>query len=109
MGNVMKDEDKAEVLIASFASAFISKAICSQGTHPPELEGGDGEWDEAPIIQMETITDLLHHLNINYNEARLGFIQGYRRSWWTLGFRVDWRLVTVTPIYRKGRKEYPGI
>jgi len=39
----MKDEDKAEVLIASFASAFISKAICSQGTHPPELEGGDGE------------------------------------------------------------------
>lgn len=77
----MKDEEKGEVLIASFASTFISKSVCSQDTHRPELEDGGGEQDVAPIIQMETLIDLLHHLNIHYKEARLEFIQGYRRSW----------------------------
>lgn len=39
----MKAEDKAEELNAFFASEFISMANCSQGTQPPELEGGDRE------------------------------------------------------------------
>lgn len=77
----MKDEEKGEVLLASFASTFISKSVCSQDTHCPELEDGGGEQDVAPIIQMETLIDLLYHLNIHYKEARLGFIQRYRRSW----------------------------
>ena len=56
-----KDEEKAEVLNAFFVSVFNSKTICSPGTQPPELEDRDGEQNEAPIIQGEMVSDLLHH------------------------------------------------
>lgn len=61
----MKAEDRAEELNAIFASEFISMANCSQGTQPPELEYGDREWDEAPTIQREYGSDVLHHLNLH--------------------------------------------
>lgn len=64
-GNVLvTDENKAEVLQASFASVFTCKASCSQGIQPPELEDCHREEDEVSVIQQETLSDLLHHLNI---------------------------------------------
>lgn len=43
-GNVVtKDEDKAEVLNAFFALAFISKVNIFQVSHPPGLENCDWE------------------------------------------------------------------
>ena len=57
----VQDEEKADVLNAFFASVFNSKTSCSPGTHPAELE--DREQNEAPIIQGETISNLLHHLD----------------------------------------------
>ena len=58
---VTKDEEKTEVRNAFFASVFNSKTS-SPGTQPPELEDGDREQNEAPIIQGEMVSNLLHHI-----------------------------------------------
>jgi len=58
-----KDEEKAEVLNAAFASVFSSQTGYTQGTQPPVLEDGDGEQNKPPIIQEEAVNDLLCHLD----------------------------------------------
>ena len=46
-----KDQDKAEVLNAFFASNFNSKTCCSLGTQPLALADSDGEQNRPCIIQ----------------------------------------------------------
>ncbi|KAK4810383.1 hypothetical protein QYF61_022086 [Mycteria americana] len=121
---VTKAEEKAEVLNASFASIFNSKTSCSRGTQPPELEDGDGEQNEVPIIQGEVVSDLLHHLDAHKSIGLDGIHPRvlrelvavltkplsilYQQSWLTGEVPIDWRLANVTPIYKKGRKEDTG-
>lgn len=55
-----KGEEKAEVLIAFFPSAFNSKTSCPQGTQPPEREDWDKEQNSAPHSR-ETVTCCATH------------------------------------------------
>ncbi|KAK4823769.1 LOW QUALITY PROTEIN: hypothetical protein QYF61_006224 [Mycteria americana] len=121
---VTKAEEKAEVLNACFASVFISRADCSLGTQPLELEDRDGDQTGAPIMQGEMVSDLLHHLDTHKSMGPdeihprvlkelaeeltkpLSIIS--QQSWLTGEVPADWRLANVTPIYKKGRKEDPG-
>lgn len=50
---------KDEVLNTSFASVFSRKASCLLGTQPSELEGRNGEQNEASIIQEDVFSNLL--------------------------------------------------
>lgn len=47
---------------------------------PLELEDIDGEWSEAPIIQEEMVTDLLHNLDTGL-WGWMKSTQAYRGSW----------------------------
>ncbi|KAK4813080.1 hypothetical protein QYF61_007582 [Mycteria americana] len=76
-----------------------------RGTQPPELEDRDGEQNEAPIIQGEMVSDLLHHLDTHRSMGPGGI---HPRSWLTGEVPVDWRLANVSPIHKKGQKEDPG-
>ncbi|KAK4818426.1 hypothetical protein QYF61_012960, partial [Mycteria americana] len=123
-GNIAtKDEEKAEVLPAFFASVFDSQTSYPQGIQPPEQEDKDGEQNKSPIIQEEAVSDLLRLLDIHKSmgpdgihprvlrelaeELAKQFSIICQQSRLTGEVPDDWRLVNVTPIYKKGWKEDP--
>ncbi|KAK4832988.1 hypothetical protein QYF61_027012 [Mycteria americana] len=121
---VTKDEEKAEVLNATFTSVFNSKTSCALVTQPPESEDRDRDQNRDPIIQGEMVSDLLHHLDTHKSmgpdeihprilkELAEGLTKLLsiinQQSWLTGEVHADWRLANLTLIYNKGQKEDPG-
>jgi len=124
-GNIAnKDEEKAEVPNAFFASVFSSQTSYSQGSQPPVLEDREGERNKPPIIHEEEVNDLLCHLDTDKSMELDGIHMRvlrelvkelakplsiiYQQSWLTGGVPDEWRVTSVTPIYKKEQKEDPG-
>ncbi|KFQ72658.1 RNA-directed DNA polymerase from mobile element jockey, partial [Phaethon lepturus] len=94
------------------------------GTQPPELEDKGGKQNEAPTIQREMVSDLLHHLDTHKSMGPDGIhprilrelvevlIKSlsiiYQQSWLTGEVPVAWKLANIMPIYKKGQKEDLG-
>ncbi|KAK4826010.1 hypothetical protein QYF61_003783 [Mycteria americana] len=127
-------EDKGravDIIYLHFSKAFntvshkmLASKLGHYGTQPPELEDRDGEQNEAPVIQWEMVSDLLHHLDIDKSMGPDGIHTRvlrelvevftkplsilYQQSWLTGEVPVDWRLAHVMPMYKKGQKEHLG-
>ncbi|KFW88408.1 hypothetical protein N305_02126, partial [Manacus vitellinus] len=77
-----------------------------------------------PVIQKETVSNLLSHLDPHKSMGPDGIHPRvmrelaeeltkllsiiYQQSWLTGEVPDDWKLVNVTPIHKKGSKEDPG-
>jgi len=88
------------------------------------LEDREGMWNKPPIIQEEGLNDLLCHLDTHKSMGpdrihprvlrelmeelakTLSII--YQQSWLTGEVSGDWRLASVTSIYKEGQKKDPG-
>lgn len=121
---VTKDQDKAKVLNAFFASVFNSKTCYSLGTQPPALVDRDGEQNRLCMIHDEMVLDLLQKLDAHKSMGPDGLHPRVLReladvvakllsiilwqSWLTGDVPADWRLANTMPIFKKGWKDDPG-
>ena len=115
---VTKDEEKAEVLHAVFASVTVPEVVLWT---PNPL---NREQKETPKIQGEMVSDLLCHVDTHKSMVLDGIHPRVlkeladvltkplsiicQQSWLTKEVPVDWKLANVMPIYKKSWKEDPG-
>ena len=118
-----EDKEKADVLNAFFTSAFKRQTGYPQVSPLSDMAALAGEQTEPPIIQEETVRDLLLQLNCHKSKGLdeihprvlrelaeviaepLSII--YPRSLLTAEVPEDCRLANVTPVYKKGCREDP--
>ena len=89
----------------------------------PVLEDREEEQNKPPIIKEEAVNYMLCHLDIYKSMGPDGIHPRvlrqladdlakaisifYEQSWLTGEVPDDWRITSVTPIYKKGQKEGP--
>lgn len=62
---VTKDEVRLRYLMPFLPQSLLVRLFVLRVPSPSELEDGDRVWDEAPVIKWETVSDLLHPLNVH--------------------------------------------
>ncbi|KAJ7413561.1 hypothetical protein BTVI_42991 [Pitangus sulphuratus] len=98
-----------------------SKTVCPQDNWPPELVDRDRRPNNPPVIQEETVSDLLNHLDPHKSMGPDGIHPKVMRdpaeelakplsiicqqSWLTGKVPDDWKLANITLIHKKGCKE----
>ncbi|PKU46370.1 rna-directed dna polymerase from mobile element jockey-like [Limosa lapponica baueri] len=120
----MEDAEKAELLNAFFASVFTAKASPQD---LQTLEVGERAWSEedSPSIAEDWVRDHLSKLDTHksmgpdgMHPQTLGELAEvtakplsniFKKSWRTAEVPEDWRKGNVTPVFKKGKKEDPGI
>ena len=108
----------------SLCLPLIVRSVIPKGTLLPDLEVWDATQNTPLVIQVETVRELLLHLDCHKSMGPDGLhprvlreLAGviaellsavYQHSWLSGEVPEDWRLADVTPIYKKGRMEDPG-
>jgi len=110
--------------VPSLPQSLIVRLVIPMGSQPPVLEDREGEQNRPPITQEEAVNELLCHLD-TYKSMGLDGIHTRvlrelteelaktlsiicQQSWLTGEVLDDWRIASVTPIYKKGWKENSG-
>jgi len=119
---VTEDAKKAELLNA-FASVFNAKAG-PQKSQTLEVREVACRKDDLPLVKEDCVRDHLSNLDAHKSMGpdvmhpqvlrKLADVIAeplfiiFERSWRTGEVPEDWRKASVTPIFKKGRKEDPG-
>jgi len=120
---VTEDTEKAELLNDFFASLFTTKASPQESQ---ALQVREKAWqkDDSPLVEEDCVRDHLSKLDSHKSMGPNGMHPRVlreladviaeplsiisERSWRTGEVPEDWRKASVTPVFKKGKKEDPG-
>jgi len=120
---VMEDAEKADLLNAAFASVFSAKAG-PQESQALEVREESCIKDDLPLVEEDYVRDHVSNMDAPKSMGANGMHPQvlreladviaeplsivFERSWRTGEVPEDWRKASVTPVFKKSKKEDPG-